>query len=130
MFIQEAYTRRLNATSITTGAHGYVQNAYAALAAESEDEDDDVHTDHADGSLNNAKSIDGKYGGRDKCIGHRGNEPARRESTSDATAVCGIYGNVQHNVSAYIASSPTTYAATHHPKTWHISACRIWIWRK
>ena len=44
MFIQEAYTRRLNATSITTGAHGYVQNAYAALAAESEDEDDDVHT--------------------------------------------------------------------------------------
>ena len=44
MFIQEAYTRRLNATSITTGAHGYVQNAYAALAEESEDKDDDVHT--------------------------------------------------------------------------------------
>ena len=44
MFIQEAYTRRLNATSITTGAQGYVQNAYAALAEESEEEDDDVHT--------------------------------------------------------------------------------------
>jgi hypothetical protein len=26
-FIQESYTRHLNATSITTGAHGYVQNA-------------------------------------------------------------------------------------------------------
>ena len=43
-FIQEAYTRRLNATSITTGAQGYVQNAYAALAEESEDDDDDVQT--------------------------------------------------------------------------------------
>jgi len=43
-FIQEAYTRRLNATSITAGAQGYVQNAYAALAEESEDDDDDVHT--------------------------------------------------------------------------------------
>ena len=30
-FIQESYTCRLNATSITTGTHGYVQNAYAAL---------------------------------------------------------------------------------------------------
>ena len=43
-FIQEAYTRQLNATSITTGAQGYVQNAYAALAEESEDDDDDVQT--------------------------------------------------------------------------------------
>ena len=42
-FIQEAYTHCLNATSITTGAQGYVQNAYAALAEESEDKDDDVH---------------------------------------------------------------------------------------
>jgi len=42
-FIHEAYTRQLNATSITTGAQGYyVQNAYAALAEESEDDDDDV----------------------------------------------------------------------------------------
>jgi len=44
MFIQKAYTRCLNAISITTGAQGYVQNAYAALAEESEDKDDDVHT--------------------------------------------------------------------------------------
>jgi len=43
-FIQEAYTRRLNATSFTTGAQGYAQNAYAALAEESEEEDDNVHT--------------------------------------------------------------------------------------
>ena len=44
-FIQEAYTRRLNATNITAGQHGYVQNAYAALAEEStEEEDDDVQT--------------------------------------------------------------------------------------
>jgi len=42
-FIQEAYTRQLNATSITTGAQGYVQNAHAALAEESEDNDDDVY---------------------------------------------------------------------------------------
>jgi len=43
-FIQEAYTRCLNATSVTTGAQGYVQNAYAALAEELEDNDDDVQT--------------------------------------------------------------------------------------
>ena len=42
-FIQEPYTRRLNATSITTGAQGYVHNAYTALTEESDDEDDDVH---------------------------------------------------------------------------------------
>ena len=42
-FIQEAYTRRLNATSITTGAQGYVQKAYTALEEEPEDKDDDVH---------------------------------------------------------------------------------------
>ena len=43
-FVQECYTRRLNATSITTGAQGYVQNALAALAEESDDDNDDVHT--------------------------------------------------------------------------------------
>ena len=43
-FIQESYTCCLNATSITTGTQGYVQNAYAALAEDSEDEDDDVQT--------------------------------------------------------------------------------------
>jgi hypothetical protein len=44
-FIQEAYTRRLNATNITAGQHSYVQNAYAALAKESTDkEDNDVQT--------------------------------------------------------------------------------------
>jgi len=42
MFMQECYMRRLNASSITSGAHGYVQNAFAALHEESEDEDDDV----------------------------------------------------------------------------------------
>ena len=43
-FIQESYTRRLNVTSITTGVQGYVQNTYAALADELEDEDDDIQT--------------------------------------------------------------------------------------
>ena len=43
-FIQECYTRRSNATSITTGAQGYVQSAFAALAEESDDDDDDVQT--------------------------------------------------------------------------------------
>jgi hypothetical protein len=33
---------RLNASSITCGAHGYVQNAFAALHEESEDKDNDV----------------------------------------------------------------------------------------
>jgi hypothetical protein len=41
-FVQECYTRRLNATSITTGAKGYVQNAFAALHEESNEEDADV----------------------------------------------------------------------------------------
>jgi len=43
-FIQVSYTRRLNASSITSGAHRYVQNAYAALGEESNEEDDDVQT--------------------------------------------------------------------------------------
>ena len=34
-FVQECYTRRLNMTSITTDAQGYVQNAFAALAEKS-----------------------------------------------------------------------------------------------
>ena len=41
-FIQECYTRCLNATNITTGTQQYVQNAFAALAEESDDKDDDV----------------------------------------------------------------------------------------
>ena len=41
-FVQECYTRCLNATSITTGAQGYVQNAFAALTEESDDDEDDV----------------------------------------------------------------------------------------
>ena len=41
-FVQECYTRRLNAPSITSGAHGYVQNAFATLHKESNNEDDEV----------------------------------------------------------------------------------------
>jgi hypothetical protein len=45
MFVQECYTHRLNATSITSGcAHGYVQNAFTALHKESEEDDDDFQT--------------------------------------------------------------------------------------
>ncbi len=40
-FVQEVYTRHLKATNITAGQHGYVQNAYAALAEDSTEEDDD-----------------------------------------------------------------------------------------
>ncbi len=36
--------RRLNASIITSGAQGYVQNAFAVLQEESEEEDDDVQT--------------------------------------------------------------------------------------
>jgi rubrerythrin len=43
-FVQECYTRRLNASSITSGMHGYVQNAFNVLQEESEEEDDDVQT--------------------------------------------------------------------------------------
>jgi hypothetical protein len=43
-FVQECYTHRLNATSITTGAQGYVQNAFSALAEESDNDNDDVQT--------------------------------------------------------------------------------------
>ncbi len=41
-FVQECYTHSLNASSITSGAHEYVQNAFAALYEESQDEDNDV----------------------------------------------------------------------------------------
>jgi hypothetical protein len=44
-FIQEAYTRCLNATNITSIQQGHVQNAYAALAEEStNNEDNNVQT--------------------------------------------------------------------------------------
>jgi len=43
-FVQECDTRRLNASNITSGAQGYVQNAFAVLQEESEEEDDDVQT--------------------------------------------------------------------------------------
>jgi hypothetical protein len=43
-FIQEAFQRRLNATSNTSGQHGYVQNAFAVLEESDDDEDADVAT--------------------------------------------------------------------------------------
>jgi len=43
-FVQECYTRRLNSSNITSGAQGYVQNAFTVLQEESEEEDDDVQT--------------------------------------------------------------------------------------
>ncbi len=43
-FVQECYTRRLNATSITAGSQGYVQNAFAAHGEESDEDDDNVQT--------------------------------------------------------------------------------------
>jgi hypothetical protein len=43
-FVQECYTRQLNASSITSGAHGYVQNAFTVLQEKSEEKDDDVQT--------------------------------------------------------------------------------------
>jgi hypothetical protein len=44
IFLQECNTCCLNKTSITTGVQGYVQNTFAALAEELEDEDSDVQT--------------------------------------------------------------------------------------
>jgi hypothetical protein len=43
LFIQEAYKCHLNATSNTPGQHGYVQNAYAALAEDSNEDNVDLH---------------------------------------------------------------------------------------
>ena len=42
-FIQEAYQHHLDATINTTGQHGYVQNAYAILAEDDIDEEDDIN---------------------------------------------------------------------------------------
>jgi len=44
LFIQEAYQRRLNATSNMLGQHGYVQNAFAVLEESDDDEDANVAT--------------------------------------------------------------------------------------
>jgi hypothetical protein len=62
-FVQECYTKCLNASSITSGAQGYVQNAFAALQEESEEENDDVHCHHPDGSADHPKSTHGDYHG-------------------------------------------------------------------
>jgi hypothetical protein len=43
-FVQECYTRCLNATNITEGSQGYVQNAFAKLGEESDEDDKDVQT--------------------------------------------------------------------------------------
>ena len=43
-FVQECYTRRINVNSITPGMQGDVQNAFAALAEELDDVNDDVQT--------------------------------------------------------------------------------------
>jgi hypothetical protein len=43
-FVQECYTRRLNATNITEGLQGCVQNAFAALGEGSDKDDNDVQT--------------------------------------------------------------------------------------
>jgi hypothetical protein len=42
-FIQEAYTRCLNATSIKAGSQGYVQNAFNILQESDDEDDDDVN---------------------------------------------------------------------------------------
>jgi hypothetical protein len=43
-FVHKCYTRCLNATNITAGLQGYVQNAFAALGEESNKDDDNVQT--------------------------------------------------------------------------------------
>jgi hypothetical protein len=43
-FVQECYTRRLNATSITAGLQGYIQNAFAALQDDSDKDNNKVQT--------------------------------------------------------------------------------------
>ena len=107
---------------------GYVQNAFAALAEELNAGDDDVQmviTQMAALTTQSQLTISTKYGSRDKCISHRGNQPACGKSTSDATAVCGICINVQYNKSAG-NTNPTTHAAIQHPKFWLFLACRTW----
>jgi hypothetical protein len=44
VFVQECYTRCLNATNITAGSQGYIQKAFAALGEESDKDEDDVQT--------------------------------------------------------------------------------------
>jgi hypothetical protein len=43
-FVQKCYTCQLNASSITAGSQGYVQNASVALTETSDDNDNDVQT--------------------------------------------------------------------------------------
>ena len=43
-FVQECYMRCFNTTNITAGSQGYVQNAFAALGEESNNDDNDVQT--------------------------------------------------------------------------------------
>jgi hypothetical protein len=43
-FVQECHTRCLNATSITAGSQGYVQNAFATLMEELDDKDNNMQT--------------------------------------------------------------------------------------
>jgi hypothetical protein len=43
-FVKECYTCQLNASSITAGSQGYVQNIFATLMETSDDKDNDVQT--------------------------------------------------------------------------------------
>jgi len=63
-FVQECYTSHLNATRITAGSQGYIQNAFAALGKESDKDDDDVQTfNNTDGRVDYTKSTHSKHNG-------------------------------------------------------------------
>jgi hypothetical protein len=127
-FIQEAYTRRLNATSITTGTQGYVQNAHAALAEESEEEEDNVHTVI---TLMAALTTQSQLSA----------STAAETNASVTAAINQLAANqqaMQKQFAAFTARrntistcpSATTHATTHHPNFWHIPASGSWIWRQ
>jgi len=125
-FIQEAYTRRLNATSITTGAQGYVQNAYAALAEELEEEEDDVHTVITQmAALTTQSQLTASTAAETNASVTAAINQLAANQQAMQQQFFGVYGNAQHNVST--CPSATTHATTHHT---NFPASGSWIWRQ
>jgi hypothetical protein len=101
----------LNATSITTGAHGYVQNVFAALHKESDKEEDDVQTVIMQmAALTTQSQITAATAAATSASLYSSNQSTCGKPTCYPTTVCCIHCSTQHNLPACASSTATHYA--------------------
>lgn len=114
-FVQECYTRRLNATNITAGSQGYVQNAFAALGEESDDDDNDVQmviTQMA--ALTTQSQLTATTTARNTICSCGSNQSASRKPTSHATTIHSIHNPAKYHLPNKDTGTP--HHAIYHPQ--------------